>query len=280
MMPFKPYFITFLVSLLGLFVPSAGGPSMSYVNAERYDCEVENSTFQDGERITYVMYYNLTPFWLKAGEVTFTMYDKGETYFVVAEGRTASSFEWFYKVRDTYTCEFDKETMRPIRSSRDIKEGSYRKYSTAEYNFNKNEVIANTGKSRDDLQAVTIAMDECTHDVLSIIYYARNLNYADIKQGTLIPANIFMDDDKYNLGFNYSGTEEKKIKKMGKFETIVLRPQLVAGHVFEEDAEMTIWASNDGNRLPLMVESPVSVGSIKAVLKSYENLRYPLVSAE
>ena len=39
---------------------------------------------------------------------------------------------------------------------------------------------------------------------------------------------------------------------------------------------MNIWVTNDGNKLPVLIESPLSVGSAKAVLKSYKGLRHHL----
>jgi hypothetical protein len=41
---------------------------------------------------------------------------------------------------------------------------------------------------------------------------------------------------------------------------------------------MKIYVSDDQNRLPIMIESPVSVGSVKAVLQSYEGLRFPMTA--
>ena len=52
-------------------------------------------------------------------------------------------------------------------------------------------------------------------------------------------------------------------------------PDLIAGNVFKEGSQMMIWVTNDSNRIPVMVETPVKVGSIKAVLKKYENIRTP-----
>jgi hypothetical protein len=37
---------------------------------------------------------------------------------------------------------------------------------------------------------------------------------------------------------------------------------------------MTVWVGDDENRIPVMIESPVSVGSVKVVLKSYKGLKY------
>ena len=51
-------------------------------------------------------------------------------------------------------------------------------------------------------------------------------------------------------------------------------PQVVAGNVFKENTAMSVYVSNDGNKIPILIESPVSVGSIKAVLKDYNGLRH------
>jgi hypothetical protein len=37
---------------------------------------------------------------------------------------------------------------------------------------------------------------------------------------------------------------------------------------------MTVWVSDDQNRIPLLIESPVSVGSVKMVLQEYKGLKY------
>jgi hypothetical protein len=39
-----------------------------------------------------------------------------------------------------------------------------------------------------------------------------------------------------------------------------------------------VWVSDDANRIPVRVESPISVGSVKVDMMGYRNLRYPLTS--
>lgn len=41
---------------------------------------------------------------------------------------------------------------------------------------------------------------------------------------------------------------------------------------------MTVWVSDDKNHVPLRIESPISVGSVKIDMIGYRNLRYPLTS--
>ena len=41
---------------------------------------------------------------------------------------------------------------------------------------------------------------------------------------------------------------------------------------------MTIWVTDDGNTMPVLYESPVTVGVVSGRLKSYSNVKYPLTS--
>jgi hypothetical protein len=66
--------------------------------------------------------------------------------------------------------------------------------------------------------------------------------------------------------------------KYGKFKAIKFKPLLIKGTIFEGGEKMTVWVSDDRNHIPLRIESPISVGSIKVDMISYRNLRYPLSS--
>jgi hypothetical protein len=41
---------------------------------------------------------------------------------------------------------------------------------------------------------------------------------------------------------------------------------------------LTVWVSDDANHIPLRVNSPILVGSVKVDLVSYEHLRNPFTS--
>ena len=64
----------------------------------------------------------------------------------------------------------------------------------------------------------------------------------------------------------------------GTFNTLVIKPQLIKGRVFKDDEALTLWVTDDENKLPIMVESDIFVGSIKAELIGYENIKNPLTS--
>jgi hypothetical protein len=238
-----------------------------------------NIPFQTGEELTYKVYYNLNFVWVPAGEVTFKMTDEGSRYHLSGYGQTYSSYEWFYKVRDYYDSYIDKSTLLPQTSIRHINENRYQLYDKVD--FNQKTKIANyergsTYKSVDKRGAVNLS--DCMHDVLSIVYYCRTLDYSNAYNGQKFPAKLMLDEEEYSLQYTYLGRENKSIKDLGKFKTMRFTPQLVAGQVFNDNAKMKVWATDDDNRLPLMIESPVSVGSVKVVLKSWKNLKNPFSS--
>jgi hypothetical protein len=88
---------------------------------------------------------------------------------------------------------------------------------------------------------------------------------------------MFLDNQVYSLYIRYLGKETIKTR-YGKFRTIKFKPLLIKGTIFEGGEKMTVWVSDDRNHIPVRVESPISVGSIKAEMINYSNRRNPLSS--
>lgn len=272
----KNLFRNFGWLLLALPFFFAFTPSVNPVDSMHYEpCSMENEVFEAGEEIVYKIYYNWNFVWLSAGEVTFKVQDEGDEFHISAKGRTYSSYEWFFKVRDNYDTYISKENLLPRVSIRDVHEGNYQRYDKVTFDQNTNQAVSLRGKTKEDAQPETFNVDGCMHDILSIIYYMRNLNFDGMSKGQEVPVKVFLDRETYPLSVKYKGTENNtKIKGMGRYKTHKFSPELIAGEVFNEGDEMNVYVSKDANKIPLMIESPVSVGSIKVVLKSYKGLRY------
>ena len=242
-------------------------------------CFMENKTFQGGEEITYKLYYNWNFVWLAAGEVTFKVNDMGGQYHIAVAGRTYKSYEWFFKVRDYYDTYIDKNSLLPTTSVRDVSEGKYKLYDEVTFDQENKKAKSLRGNTREDATTKEYDLDGCMHDMLSVIYYARNIDFNNYTEGEEFPVKIFMDKEIWPLNVKYKGKQaRKKIKKRGRFDTIKFSPQVVSGRVFKEGEEMMVYVSDDKNRIPLLIESPVSVGSVKAVLKKYKGLKYDMTA--
>lgn len=241
-------------------------------------CQSENNAFAIGEEIVYKLYYNWNFIWLAAGEVVFRVSDDGDTYHISAHGRTYKSYEWFFKVRDKYDTYIDKETLLPLVSIRDIQEGGYSLYDRVEFDHELGKATSLRGKTRKTAKETTYDIDPCIHDLLSIVYFCRNIPFGKIPSDYRIPIKIFMDKEVWPLSVHYKGKDSgKKVKGQGKFRAIHFIPDVIeGGYYFGEGTNMDIWVSDDENKIPLIIESPVSVGSVKAILKSYKGLRYEM----
>ncbi|HEY2649905.1 MAG TPA: DUF3108 domain-containing protein [Puia sp.] len=235
-------------------------------------CGLPNQAFQAGESITFKVYYTLAGVYIAAGEATFTvaLEELGgkPVYHVTGAGKNYSFLDNFFKVRDKYESYIDTATLQPLKFIRNVSEGSYRKYENVSFNKTAHTAITNSG---------VFKTPDCIQDVLSTMYYARNIDFDKMKPGDKIPFSMFLDNQVYDLYIRYVGKETIKTK-YGKFRAIKIKPLLIKGTIFEGGEKMTVWISDDANHIPVRVESPISVGSVKVDMMDFKNRRTPMSS--
>lgn len=242
------------------------------VIAQNEFCGITNTSFRPGESITFKVYYNLGRLFVGAGEAVFNCQleklNGRDVYHVVGDGKTFRTYDWFFKVRDKYQSYIDTATLMPLRFVRNVDEGGYKIYNNVSFDRAAHTATSTNG---------TFKTTPCIQDVISAIYYARNINFDKYKPGDKIPFDMFLDDKIYNIYIRYIGKETVETK-FGKFRAIKFAPLLIKGTMFEGGEKMAVWVSDDGNKVPLRVDSPISVGSIKVDMVAYKNLRYPFTS--
>ena len=243
--------------------------SMQFVASAQTDVK-PNYAFQAQEKISYNVYYNVIGLYVHAGSATFTTASEKwmdqNVFHVVGEGSTNPRYDWIFKVRDRYESYFTTSDLQPLRFVRNVNEGKYKKHEEITFNRQTNTAITNEG---------VYTTPENVQDVVSMMYYLRNINYDQYKEGDKIPFSMFLDHKVYNMYIHYIGKETIKTK-YGKFKAIKLKPLLIKGNLFDGGEKMTVWITNDANHIPVRVESPILVGSVKIDLMHYENLRFPL----
>lgn len=235
-------------------------------------CATKNSVISAGESLTYKVYYNVSAVWVAAGEAKFTtqlssMYNK-PVYYIKGVGSTYKSYDWIFKVRDVYESYIDTAHLHPVRFKRDVNEGGY--------SFN-NDVTFYKDIKKAVSKGQTYKTPACVQDVLSAIYYARNIDYSKYKNGDKIPFSLFLDNTVYDMYVRYMGKTKVKTK-YGEFNAIKIKPLLIDGTIFKGGEKMVVFVSDDDNHVPLRIESPIIVGSIKVDLMNYKQLKYPLTS--
>jgi hypothetical protein len=235
-------------------------------------CGARNVTTQNAEQIMYIVYYTVAGMYINAGNATFTnaveKLNGKPVFHITASGATNDSYDWIYKVRDKYESYIDTTNMQPLKFVRDVSEGKHKHYENITFNQSANTAVTKNG---------VFKVPDCVQDVISAVYCARNIDFDKYKKEDKIPFKMFLDNEVYDMYIRYMGKEDVKTK-YGKFRAIKFRPLLLKGTIFEGGEKMTVWVSDDANKIPLRVESPIVVGSVKVDMMSYRNLKHPLTS--
>lgn len=270
-----------LLAFVALLLPLRDAPQLPPASANGHPdftpCRITNTAFKSGERLTHKVFYNWNFVWMGAGETTSRVQTRGSDYYITIKGSTYPSYDWFYRIRDHFETTVDAQTLRPRTCMRYIEEGKYRLYDRVD--FQEGQAHSHRGKSADQTHLKSIAIEGCMHDIVSMIYYFRNVNFGALKEGTHLPMQLFMDREAWQIQLTYDKTETLNVKGLGKHRAHRLSTRVTAGELFDENSSVTVWVSADANKVPLLIELNLAIGSIKVVLDDYQGLRHPLRSA-
>lgn len=199
-------------------------------------------------------------------------------YKVYGFGETAKKFSWILPVKDSYTIWIDPETLRTKRFDSDLHEGDYTFRSTFIYDWHNHNVHTNWQSRKRPVKYKTMKISDQSMDPVSLYFNLRTVKDEEIKEGYAKDLEMVLEDTVRYLKFRYDGREIKKVRGLGRFRTIRFRCKIATSTstAFRDGTEFVVWISDDRNKIPLYIESPIKVGSVCAYLDSYEGLRYPL----
>jgi len=237
-----------------------------------------------GEKLTYEVAYNWGFIWVDAGEVYFkvdtTTEQKQACYFFDSYGESYRFYDWVFKVRDRFQSVATQKTLQPVWFLRNTYEGGSTVNNRYEYFPEEGHINTQIQHNEKTVRYDALPYKDCSFDVLSAIYYARSLEIGDHEIGEKIPISFIVDGAYYDLYIRYLGTENKKNRDGKVYDCLKFSAMLVEGTIFEEGENLLVWVTNDVNKVPVMVEAKILIGSIKAYLTGWENLRSPLKAIE
>ena len=231
-----------------------------------------NTAFKGGEILTYQIRYGFIVGGTTTLSLTEDVYKKKPVFHAEAIGETTGMADKLYGVKDTYESWFDKETNLPYKQVRDIKEGHYKKYNVVTYDRKTNTVHSKLSGDHEVPDKIL--------DLASTFYYLRRVNFTKMREGDAILVNMFFDDEIFPFHLRYRGKEVVKTK-FGDINCIKICPIVEVGRMFKNDDDLTIWFTDDENRLPVSVKMDIRiVGAVYLKLINYENIMSPLVFQE
>ena len=168
-------------------------------------CGIRNFAFNSGEEINYNLYYSVIGLYINAGSAKFTVtqekINEVPAYHAVCLGSSNSRYDWIFKVRDRYESFIDANELIPIKFIRNVNEGGYQIYNHVLFNNAENKATSTNG---------TFKVPKCVQDVLSSIYYARNIDFSNMKADMYGPLNnnlygwlLLFTDESYAPEFSF-----------------------------------------------------------------------------
>ena len=241
--------------------------------------------YHPGEKLEYRVSYRAKYFPnTEIGEVEVTTeevtFDQKPHYRVIGVGRTLPTYRWFFNMEDSYTIHIDPTTLRTQHFQSDIKEASYTFQSSYRYDWSAMEVSTRWSSRGRPFKEAKLPLTERSMDAISLFFNMRSASADDFKEGGVGTLEMVLEDTVRHINYRYLGREVKKIRNQGKFRALKFECQLgtTEGYSFTDGTVFTLWISDDRNKIPLSIESPVRIGSIQAYIYDFEGLKYPLDS--
>jgi len=230
--------------------------------------------FQDGEWLKFRVYYGIFNASYATLEVKDANLNNKDVFHVIGRGKSTGLLDLFFKVDDNYETYIDKNSSLPYRFIRKIDEGGHTKDLQIDFNQELNMAYVFDRKHNENK---TFTTQENVHDMLSSFYYIRNsLNDNKLVAGQEFNMNMFFDDENHNFKLKFLGREVLNTK-FGKIATLKFRPYVMAGRVFKEEEALTLWITDDKNKMPIKIKAELTVGSLNADLEEFKGLKHPFV---
>jgi Protein of unknown function (DUF3108) len=232
----------------------------------------KEDAFDTGEYFKFRIHYGI----INAGYATLEVKDatinNKKVFHAVGKGYTTGMSKLFFKVEDLYESYFDKQTGNPYRYVRKIDEGGYTKDQEGIFNQNENRVLVKDYKRKTEK---TIILTDNVQDIISSFYYLRNHpNIDKLKAGEAITIDMFFDEEITKFKLKYVGRQDITTK-FGTVSTMMFKPLVQTGRVFKEKESVTLWITDDDNKVPVRIKADLAVGSLKADLDEYKGLKNP-----
>jgi hypothetical protein len=229
-------------------------------------CSRTNYVFGHGEKVEYEAAYKWGVIWVLAGKATFevqsSQYNNKPAWYFDSRGTSKPSFDWFFKVNDRFQTYSDSATLIPLWSDRTSYEGGYEVFENYVFNWQEKKVLSSVTTSDKPKRIDTLNLPFCITDLLSAIYYARNIDFSKYKINDKIPFWVWVCGKSYPLYIRYLGKETIELHNKTKYSCLKFSSKLVDGTIFRGGEDMFVWVTDDNNHLAIKIQARIIVGSI------------------
>ena len=213
--------------------------------------------------------YNLRYSFIRGGEavilISDTIYNGEKAQYYYLRGQTVGITEALYNVDDIYETILDPKTVQPYKHIRNVKERKYRYYNETFF-FPENDSIYSEKSGGMKVPSNIL-------DILSVFAYLRQSELLEsLKVGDTFTLPVYHAKKYFMLESKFLGFEKIKTK-FGEKECYVISPWIDEGKLLKRSDGLKFYISKDEDKLPLILELDLNVGSVRAELVSYKKMK-------
>ncbi|MEG0724475.1 MAG: DUF3108 domain-containing protein [Mucinivorans sp.] len=245
----------------------------------------ERVAFDENEIVKYTVTYSASFIKAEVADITFsTTADKymgRKCYKIEAVAVTRPFYAIFFPLNDVYTTWVSQQTLRPVKATSFQHEGDYRFRTALDFHYH-NRIARTEGHDlrHNTTRRHTLVLNDCSYDALSLFYNLRSADLSTLQNGQSQSLSLVLEDTVRTVRFRFIKREIQKLSNIGSFRTVKFACQFATTNdeAFHDGAEFYIWLSDDDNRIPIYLESPIRVGKVYAKLNQWSGLKNPFSS--
>lgn len=218
-----------------------------------------------GEILTYdISWSNIVTAGIAVMEVKEEVLPDGKKVLrFISTTHSAGLVDKFYRVNDRLESVFDPGAMQSLSFSLSASHGKKKRRRELVFDHAAKTVVSTLNND----PPVTIAIPGKMQDALSSLYYLRTRS--DFVVGTPIVMQVHDSGKNWSVEVQTLGRETVKTPA-GEFATIKVRTFPKYEGVFMNKGEIFVWLTDDSRRVPVLMKSTISIGSIVTTLSKME----------
>jgi hypothetical protein len=244
---------------------------VSFIPAQTAD---QKNPYKEGESLTYEGKYKRFGLAFSIAELNFTISKLPETehYLIKSEARSKGTLVslFNFKFYQHYQSTVDSEELRILKTVKQDVQRSRVRESDADFDYQTKKVVFIETDPKDPTRpprrvASTIGFD--TQDIVSAVYLLRS---KELAVGKTFVFSISDSGLVYDVPVKITARERKK-SILGKKWCWRIEPEVFGdGRMIEQKGSLTIWITDDEQRIPIRAELETKLGDVRIKLKKMQ----------
>ncbi len=230
-----------------------------------HNIKTVNHAFAPGEKLTFSVSWStiieagIATLEVKAGKTE----DGRPTYELLSSTHSVGVLELVFPVRETVQSIIDAQELYSLEFHLKESQGKRKRQRDMIFDQTSHTVSESVNNDRPE----TFSVPSAVQDAFSSLYYVRTR--ADVVVGKTILVDVHEGGKNFAVEIQVLGREKVKTPA-GEFNTIKVRTYPKYEGVFTHKGEIYIWFTDDGRKIPVLMKSTISIGSIVATLTKME----------